>query len=41
MGEKKLLSLDDLFSFEEDELLEIVNIDLENLIPFSKHPFKL
>lgn len=41
MGEKKLLSLDDLFSFEEDELLEIVNIDLENLIPFSNHPFKL
>lgn len=41
MGEKKLLSLDDLFSFEEDEQPEIVNIDLENLIPFSNHPFKL
>lgn len=41
MGEKKLLSLNDLFSFEEDELLEIVNIELENLIPYSNHPFKL
>lgn len=38
------MSLDDLFYFEGDELLEtheIVNIELENLIPYLNHPFKL
>jgi ParB family chromosome partitioning protein len=43
MSEKKLMSLDDLFSFEEDvlETPEVVNISIDNLIPYSNHPFKL
>ncbi len=46
MSEKKIMSLADMFEITEEKDTEpkkfdIVDIELEKLMPFSKHPFKL